>query len=929
MIAMGLLSQAVVAQPTTATLTETITTPGGTPLPAVTVRLSGPSTATTQTDATGAFTLTVPPGVYRLDVNKPGYVPSSTDSLPLAAGPNAALTITMGQVSLQSLRTIGSTSTISRGSGIAMNTGAAAQQYVSAQQFQDLGSPQINDALQESPDVTIQHMGSQPDTTIIVGGVQPYETQVLIDGHPIALGQYGVFSSQYFPSWLLGGVEVQSGPGNTTPFANLAVGGTANLLTFGFTQKTTVSLEQGIDNYDAQFTHFIATGSLSKLQYVVGLGVDGYNGPYFHQQECDVTPQNGGAQDNMPGNTGIIQFCGDASGSFFNKGELFKLKYNFSPTTSFEAGFIGAWGGYSPQGTAWGTDLGTTTIVPCLPGPAYPIPGPPGSTAPSPNGPDICGNPAFSQYYGRTINAIAWYPGSDVYNNQTLWDAELRTQVGSSDTFLIRPYVGVIEPEVILGGGEAGYPNIFSVPNPVYNPGYNPSVPVGVPGTGDDFNTACGNAFGSTTSPNGTPTVVNGQVECYDSPYSTFEQDKLYGSTFSYLHPFGDSLLNLTYDFHGQSTFAYINSPADVSVPFSADRYSTLSLTGNLNFVRNLGIDVGLYDTRFTEIGVEPISTTNANLTGFEHTISRFDPHVAFTLHPRSDVSYRASWGTSTTFPFLGQVSGLATYEQPAASLGPPFELGGTLTEKNPNLLPEVAIEYDLGVDKRFGGRSLLSFDLQDEVVHDVFEQATTAVPLNGGEEGIFSPINVARLENESATLRYAHSPVVGLGYSVSAAAERSVLEGIPPDLYTTGVASFPVNGVQVCGNGVAAPGIETCIPYLKGFGELNYRFEDKTYLELGVDYEGKNNAYFQPPFALVNLAATRPISKTAVIALSVENLLNDNNYGTYLAMPNMGTPLVAGTVDAAGHEQQTTFIPTMISAPPRIVRLSVKLHTQ
>ena len=68
--------------------------------------------------------------------------------------------------------------------------------------------------------------------------MQPYETQVLIDGHPIALGQYGVWFSQYFPSFLIGSVETQTGPGNTTPFANLAVGGTANLQTPAFTTKT-------------------------------------------------------------------------------------------------------------------------------------------------------------------------------------------------------------------------------------------------------------------------------------------------------------------------------------------------------------------------------------------------------------------------------------------------------------------------------------------------------------------------------------------------------------------------------------------------------------------------------------------------------------------------------------------------------------------
>ena len=195
----------------------------------------------------------------------------------------------------------------------------------------------------------------------------------------------------------------------------------------------------------------------------------------------------------------------------------------------------------------------------------------------------------------------------------------------------------------------------------------------------------------STTNPTGGTTVVNGQTECFDSAYSTFEQDKLYGTTFSYLHPVGESLLDLTYDFHGQSTFAYINNPQGVSVPFSTDRYSTLSFTGDLHFVRNRG-STSACTTRAT-----PWSGVEADLA-HQHqpdrpssarspTSTRTSRHV----HPTNDVSYRASFGTSTTFPYVGQLSGLATYEQPAQSLGI-YALGGSLTEKNANLIPEVSI---------------------------------------------------------------------------------------------------------------------------------------------------------------------------------------------------------------------------------------------
>jgi hypothetical protein len=104
----------------------------------------------------------------------------------------------MNAQDLSSLRTIGSITSTSRGGG-AINTGAASSSFVSAQAFANVANPQINDVLQRVPDVTLQHMGSQPDVSIVLGGVQPYETQVLIDGHPLALGQFGVWTSQYFP----------------------------------------------------------------------------------------------------------------------------------------------------------------------------------------------------------------------------------------------------------------------------------------------------------------------------------------------------------------------------------------------------------------------------------------------------------------------------------------------------------------------------------------------------------------------------------------------------------------------------------------------------------------------------------------------------------------------------------------------------------
>jgi hypothetical protein len=884
---------------TSATIAGSIRDDAGAAVSGAVVSAVGPTTAKTQTSADGSFSLTVPAGIYRVKVTKNGYLDAAVSDFTAVAGTTTPFAVTLSQPSLSSLQTIGRVT--SQGGVSQINTGTAVSNRLSAEDFAALGSPQINDVLQHDPDVTIQRMGSQPDTTIIVGAVQPYETQVLIDGHPVALGQYGVWLSEYYPSYLIGGVETQSGPGNTTPFANLAVGGTANLLTPAFTRANQASFTQGADNYGTQFSHFSASGSIGRLQYVVGVGIDGANGPYSGTTKCLVNPDAGGANSQTSTQSfGIIQTCSNADGSFYSKGLLGKLKYEFSPVTSLSMTFNGAWGGYAPIGLSQGLALGQQTIEPCLQ-----------------SNPLQCTSPQFANLIGKTISGYSWYPGYNMYNNQDMWDAEFRTSLGST-TLLVRPYVGSIEPSVTFAVDPTYYPQSYSPPGTVGNAAQTAA-----------FNDNCtNNLYGSTTSPSGAVTSFsNGQLQCYVTQYSTFELDKFYGSTFSLIHPFGSSTVALNYDYHGQSTFAYVNDPSGISVPFSTDRYSTFSLTSNLEVLPRVGIAVGLYNTTWTVNGVKPFSTSDASLVDFTRSISRFDPHVALTFRPSASTSVRAAWGTSATFPFIGQVSGLATYQVPASTLGPPYALGGILTEKNANLEPEVSLAYSLGADHRFANGAVISGDLTETIVHNVFETLTTSIPMNGGLEGIFSPINVAKLDSKVASLKYKYAPRSGFGYNIAASAVSTQVSGIPPGAYSAGTASFPVNNVQICGNGFGTPGIPTCIPYLKGYGQLTYTWRDRTFMALGVDYEGKNNAYFQLPMALVDFSFRKPITKNLSIQLSAENLLNTNNYGNYLPSPNSGTPLVAGTVDATGAIQQTSYTPTRNSASPRTVYLNLNLH--
>jgi hypothetical protein len=934
-IAVAAAASAQTAPPaaTSAVISGTIRSGSGAPIPGASITISGPVTMAVVSDANGAFSVSVPPGVYSVSVRKSGFNSVSLADLPVVAGTSPPLTVSLTPVDLSSLRTIGSVNSTSRGGGSAINTSAATSDFLSGTAFQDEAAPQINDVLQHMPDVTLEHMGDEPDTYIIVGGQQPYETQVLIDGHPLALGQNGAWSSTYFPSYLLGGAETQTGPGNTTPFANIAVGGTVNLLTPGFTQKPTAELNVGTDTFFSQYSNLLATNTIGKLGYVVDIGAGGLNGPYYESQHCDT---------NGPGPVAIIAYCGDSSGSLLTRGSVLKLRYSFTPQTSFEVGFVGAWGEFSPQGAAWGTDNGTTTIVACLPGTQE------------------CTNPANLPLVGQTIHSYTWYPGSFVYNNQDLFDAQLRTAIGNN-TLLVRPYIGSIEPEIVDGTQEGQYPQYFApganypacvigaggVPTnqPCYQaPGQTPGTQLSSsgPATPNYFESAVcpvGSiySYSQLNSPANTIVTKNGQEECFQYPYTTFETDKLYGTTFSFLHPMGDSLLNFTYDFHGQSTFAFVNAPTNITVPTSAVRYSTFSLTGDLHVAPKISIDAGLYDTLWSIAGVQPhivgVVQTDANgntiSTGLGRHIAHFDPHVALIARPNSDTSVRAAWGTSATFPFAGQVSGNASYTPFSTSY--PENTDGSLSEKNPSLDPEVSTAYDLGMDHRFKNGSVFSADIDDTVIHNVFQDVVIneSVPFTSQCNpqptqplcilALSTFINAASLHTEMATLHYRYAPRTGFGFNLSASATRSIVSGIPASALN-GNASLPVNGQQICGEG-ASPAVSTCIPYLKGYGQLTYTAHGGTYFGLGVDYEGKNNSYLQPPLAIVDFTFRRPVTKSLELLVSAENLLNTNNYNN-LPIPGGGVDTVAATSSGL-----TSYTQTLIPTPPRTIRAQLRLH--
>jgi len=827
----------------------------GAPVAGAVIGVSGPVRRSTTTDASGRFALReLPAGYYAVSVVKAGFLPARSTNVAIFSGQDLSLQVRLVALSASSLQVIAH---VVAGGNSSINTGAAQTAFVPRSSLIDLANPQINDVVARIPGAGIERGSSSPNTSISLGGAQPYETQVLLDGHPLSGGRYGVWFSQFFSSFMLQGIQADTGPGNTTPFAASAIGGTANLLTPTFTSKPTFEFIDGADNYASQYSNALMTGSIGRLSYVLDAGYQGLNGQFFQHYGCVIKPQSFPAL-NTSAAAGIIQFCGDLSGPLATKGEIVKFKYDFSKSTSLETGFVGSQAGYDPQGTAYGQYGGMVTVLPCM------------TVGTS----QQCSNPNDARFIGTQIPGYVFYPGSVVSNNQPIFDAQLRTTIGNN-TLLVRPYLGSISRS-INGSGESNYPDHYT----------------------------------------------SGGVAVMQSPFSLLESDKLRGTTFSFVHPFGNNVVTANYDEHSDETFAYYGSPSAVNTPDTTSRFNTISLSGDFAATRTLTIRAAVYDTNWQLRGQQsgPIVAGKPTLVPSSRSVSRFDPHLAFVLQPRGNLSYRLAVGSSATYPFASQVSGIP-FITPGSATAP----YGTLDNKNPLLDPETATSLDLGMDRRFHNDAILSFDLLGTNVRNVFETIVTPTagpidPVKGTPEysAVLQPANVASLAARMLTATYRRTPALGLGYSLSGTLSSSIVNGVPASFYTSPTAYVqPANGQQQCSNG----GSEVCLPYLKGFLHVQYVAPDRTYYALDGDFEGKNNTYNQPPFTIFSATVRRPVTRTLDVQLSVQNLFDTN---VFFGLPeyNLGVPQIGESSAGLGS------IPTpLIPAAARTFRLQFRWH--
>jgi outer membrane receptor protein involved in Fe transport len=557
----------------------------GAPLAGATVNATGGNnTYNTTTGNDGTFKLNLPPGIYSITVNHGGFQTSQNDEVAVTSTP-ATLSITMQESNLSSLRVIGRVSTnVNR---TPFNISESSVSVLPPLEITLRQNNNLTDTVATMPGVIASRtFSATPNTSFVVRG-GAIQTRVTVDGHAVSSGISGQWNTNYAVSGIFQDVEVVKGTGLNGALAGESAVGTVNVRTRDFTRNNSAGLQIGTDSWAGGIYNAYASVNFLKdnrASLVVAKSFIGFNGPwnnYFGDRigrNSAITPGTG----NVPNVIGFDQWQGDFSNRYSLQGELAKLRYRFSETSSLTLEYLGLQGQYQPQGGAYATYVGQVTTQACQNGAAFQ------ATLATCNASSSYAAPYTFGNIGNTVPGYQWFPNSFIQNNEPGFAAEFRTSF-KNDTILIRPYTHLIN-RFISGVNENKYPGNGGIWNAVTNAAncqvkyLAPGAP-GVPG--GPASGAAGPCFPVTTGPNGpsyigadptghvfattpnapacSPTppytcfttvtaIENDGAFGYGTPFSQPELDRLHGYTISWIHPAGANIYNVSYDYRKDFT---------------------------------------------------------------------------------------------------------------------------------------------------------------------------------------------------------------------------------------------------------------------------------------------------------------------------------------------------------------------------------------
>ena len=164
----------------------------GGPLGGARIAIAGPKSAEVITKPDGTYSVSLPPGVYAVTISASGFQSTRQDSVLIFSGEKVLLDTTLLPASLSTIASVSTSSSTS------VSTSAASSTILSAGTIQNQGQVQVVNVLDQVPGIEIDRVNggsNEPgaNTALSIRGAQPYESQVLIDGHPINTIGNGAF----------------------------------------------------------------------------------------------------------------------------------------------------------------------------------------------------------------------------------------------------------------------------------------------------------------------------------------------------------------------------------------------------------------------------------------------------------------------------------------------------------------------------------------------------------------------------------------------------------------------------------------------------------------------------------------------------------------------------------------------------------------
>jgi hypothetical protein len=896
------MSAAAQAQ-TNNTIAGTVRNGAGAPIAGASVFISPARAAKVTTDAHGAFTIAnVPAGSYDVTVTKGGFVVWTYAGVSVPGA--APLAVVLVARSLDTMRQIASVQT---SAGSTFNTSATAIQTLSQQNFIDQGQVQIGHVIDQVPGVVSNRPdsanGAAPGsiTSPNLRGAFDWEKTNLIDGFPLIAGKSGDYDTPLVNSLLFNDIEIVKGPTAYANEINYGIGGTLNFVTGNPTLTPHSSVVAGFDNqqgafFELRFSDTIANG---KLGYLVALVRNGTNGPLDDYPTYVTLPSgskvNGLAASStlsstapagysgpypIPGSikgsnpsdayTTLVACCQGVTSTYQSNGELAKLAYHFSNTTTLTLGYLGIQGQYNGPASSLTQIYSTFT-----PGLSY----------------DAAGTP-FGNGSQFLLNQTTTLPDTNTYDNEPMFEGQFHTALGN-DTFLARWYSATLQ-------------------RPTYSDTADPAASYTVP-----------LQLYGTVKLAGTATSFNGQTADVTIPdtsayvSSMGDWDHLHGGSFEYDHPFsGADLVMVAYDADTMLTQSYKVAPGTAAVQYSIAPGTRQDMDNWLaRFVFQLGDKSQLTLANYYNIYRSTYAPTAPTDTSFDFsttTSTHDDPRMGFVYRPDSNLALRLSIGSSIAPPYPSLIDN--NTETPEEVLAGGGAVGTTVTVpvNSGTLKPETAFAYDVGGDARLRNGNILSVDLfLTNIWNQFLTQITdtgTTYTYNGTPYEVYTSTNgnLAQSRDEGIEVALRHDPAIGYGYTVSGDLLHAFAYNVAGNFYATAAGQYETNlgvvpGINYISNGPGYNNISNkSAAYSMGYAEIHRRGGWGQYASLGLTYYGSNNMFNIPAYLVGHATLRQPIARDTAIAVSADNVFGSNALPYTLYGYNSGAiyaPLITGQV--------------------------------